>query len=58
MFLVDFSIDMKKDKGKEKREDIWCIICKSKGHEKENFPIFHEYLASGAPCPLKQDVVP
>jgi hypothetical protein len=21
--------DMKKDKGKEKREDIWCIRCKS-----------------------------
>jgi hypothetical protein len=20
--------DMKKDRGKEKREDIWCIICK------------------------------
>jgi hypothetical protein len=21
--------DMKKDKGKDKREDIWCVICKS-----------------------------
>jgi hypothetical protein len=45
--------DMKKDKGKEKREDIWCIRCKSKGHEKEHGPLFNEYLASGAPNPLK-----
>jgi hypothetical protein len=45
--------DMKKDKGKEKREDIWCIRCKSEGHDKEHCPLFHEYLASGAPSPLK-----
>jgi hypothetical protein len=29
---------MKKDKGKEKREDTWCIRCKSEGHDKENYP--------------------
>jgi hypothetical protein len=50
--------DMKKDKGKEKREDIWCIRCKSEGHDKEHCPLFHEYLASGAPNPLKQAIVP
>jgi hypothetical protein len=27
--------DMKKDKGKEKREDIWCVICRSEGHDKD-----------------------
>jgi hypothetical protein len=50
--------DMKKDKGKEKREDIWCIRCKSKVHDKDNFPLFHEYLASIAPSPLKQVLYP
>jgi hypothetical protein len=45
--------DMKKDKGKEKREDIWCIKCKAEGHDKENCPLFNEYLSSGAPNPLK-----
>jgi hypothetical protein len=50
--------DMKKYKGKEKREDIWCIICKEEGHDKENFPLFNEYLASGAPNPLKEAIVP
>jgi hypothetical protein len=32
--------DMKKDKGKEKREDIWSIRCKSEGHDKEHCPYF------------------
>jgi hypothetical protein len=45
--------DMKKDKGKYKREDIWCIRCKSEGHEKEHRPLFHGYLAFGDPNPLK-----
>jgi hypothetical protein len=45
--------DMKKEKGKDKREDICCIICKSEGHEKEHCPLFNEYLASGAISPLK-----
>jgi len=49
---------MKNDKVKEKREDIWCIRCKLEGHDKENFPLFHEYLASGAPIPLNQAIVP
>jgi hypothetical protein len=45
--------DMNKEKGKEKREDIWCIRCKAEGHEKENYPLFNEYLASREPNPLK-----
>ena len=50
--------DIKNDKGKYKREDIWCIRCKSEGHDKENCPLFHEYLASGAPSPLKKVTLP
>jgi hypothetical protein len=50
--------DLKKDKGKEKREDIWCIKCKSKGHDKEHCPLFNEYLAFGSPNPLKQAMLP
>jgi hypothetical protein len=38
--------DIKKDKGKDKREDIWCVKFRSKGHDKEHYPSFHEYLAS------------
>jgi hypothetical protein len=50
--------DIKKDKGKYKREDIWCIGHKFEGHDKEHYPLFHEYLASGAPSPLKQVTLP
>jgi hypothetical protein len=28
--------DMKKDKGKDKREDIWCVRFRSEGHDKEH----------------------
>jgi hypothetical protein len=45
--------DMKNDKGKYKREDIWCVRCILEGHDKEHCPIFHEYLASGASDPFK-----
>jgi hypothetical protein len=34
--------DMNKEKGKEKREDIGCIRCKSEGHEKEHCTLFHK----------------
>jgi hypothetical protein len=44
---------MKKYKGKYKREDIWCIICKSEGHDKDHYPLFHEYFTSGSLSPLK-----
>jgi hypothetical protein len=50
--------DMKKDKGKYKREDIWCVRCRSKGHDKEHCPLFHEYSASRAPSSLKQVTLP
>jgi hypothetical protein len=43
--------DMKKDNGKDKREDIWCVIFISEGHDKEHCPLFHEYLESEAPSP-------
>jgi hypothetical protein len=59
--LTSFSLeveDMKKDKGKDKREDIWCVICKYEGHDKEYYPLFHEYLASGALSPLKKVNLP
>jgi len=50
--------DMKRDKGKDKREDIWCVKCRSEGHDKEHCPLFNEYLASRALSPLKQVTLP
>jgi len=48
--------DMKK--GKEVREEIWCIRCKAEGHHKDQCPLFQEYLASGAPNPLNHGAGP
>jgi hypothetical protein len=50
--------DMNKHTGKDKREDIWCIRCKSEGHDKGHCPLFHEYLDLGALSPLKQVTLP
>jgi hypothetical protein len=50
--------DMNKDKGKYKREEIWCVKCRSEGHDKEHCPLFHEYLASRSLSPLKQVTLP
>jgi hypothetical protein len=49
---------MKKDKGKEKREDIWFVRYRSEGHDKEHCSLFHEYLALGVLSPLKQVNLP
>jgi hypothetical protein len=50
--------DMKKQKEKGKREYIWCIRCKSKGHDKKQCPLFHEYLASRDLIPLNMVTLP
>ena len=39
-------------KSKEVREEVWCTKCESEGHSKEQFPLFRNYMASGAPNPL------
>jgi len=45
-------------KGKEVREEVWCIKCKGEGHHKEQCPMFQDYLNSGAPNPLNQGARP
>jgi hypothetical protein len=50
--------DMKKDKVKDKREDIYCVICIFEAHDKEHYPLFYDYMASGASIPFKQVNLP
>ena len=42
--------DMKKSE--EVREEVWCTKCKSKGHSKEQCPLFRNYMTTEAPNPL------
>ena len=39
-------------KGKQVREEVWCTKCRTKGHSKEHYPVYVEYMVSGAPNPL------
>jgi len=45
-------------KGKDVREEIWCLKCKAEGHHKDQCPLFQDYLSSGAPNPLNQGAGP
>jgi hypothetical protein len=40
-------------KGKEKREQVWCITCRIAGHHKDKCPAFAQYFVTGAPNPLR-----
>ena len=42
-----------KDKGKEEWKNVWCICCKVAGHQKDQCPIFNDYLSAGGPSLLK-----
>lgn len=43
-------------KGREVREEVWCIQCKAEGHHKDQCPLLHNCLSSGAPSPLNLNV--
>ena len=45
-------------KGKDKREEVWCIKCKEEGHHKDQCPSFQEYIATWAPNPCNHGVGP
>jgi hypothetical protein len=40
------------NKEKEKCEQVWCITCKTEGHQKEECPTFAQYMDIGEPNPL------
>jgi hypothetical protein len=38
---------LNQNKGKENREFVWCTLCRTKGHHKNEFPTFAQYLEAG-----------
>jgi len=36
----------------EAQEEVWCIKCRSRGHDKDHCLVFASYLAVGGPIPL------
>ena len=37
----------------EVREEVWCLKCKSQGHDKDHCPVFANYVAVGRSMPLR-----
>jgi hypothetical protein len=40
------------NKDKEKREVVWCTLCRIKGHHKNECPMFVRYFGAGLSNPL------
>jgi hypothetical protein len=59
MVMEELRVDLKKlkfqlnqNKGKERREDVWCTFCKIKGHHKKECLNLAHYLEIGILNPL------
>ena len=37
----------------EVHKEVWCVKCKSQGHDKDHCPIFTNYLTGGGSMPLR-----
>jgi hypothetical protein len=50
--LKNLTFQLNQNKGKEKREDVWCTMCRTEGHHKNECPLFAQYIGVGMPNPL------
>jgi len=39
----------------EVREEVWCLKCKTQGHDKDHFLVFMNYVAGGGTMPLRPE---
>jgi len=35
------------------RKEVWCLKCKSQGHDKDHSSVFVNYIARGGSIPLR-----
>jgi hypothetical protein len=47
--LKNLTFQLNKNKGKEKREVVWCTTCRTEGHHKNECPNFAQYMEIGVP---------
>jgi hypothetical protein len=50
--LKNLTFQLNQNKGKEKREVVWCTLCITKNIHKNECPTFVQYLGEGFPNPL------
>jgi hypothetical protein len=50
--LKNLTFQLNQNKGKEKREVVWCTTCRTEGHHKNECPTFVQYMETGVPNPF------
>ena len=45
-------------RGKEVQEELWCTICRTDGHHKDNFLALMKYVTVGASNPINTQGIP
>jgi hypothetical protein len=50
--LKNLKVQLNQNKSREKREAVWCTLCRSEGHHKNECSTFVQYMGVGLPNPL------
>jgi hypothetical protein len=50
--LKNVTFQLNQKRGKEKREVVWCTLCRIEGHHKNECPTFAQYMEKGVPNPF------
>jgi hypothetical protein len=50
--MKNLTFQFNQNKGKEKREFVWCTTCRTKGHHKNECSTFPQYMETGVPNPF------
>jgi hypothetical protein len=53
--LKNLTFQLNQNKRKDKREVVWCTTCRTKGHHKNECPIFMQYMVAGMPNRLLRE---
>jgi hypothetical protein len=55
--LKNLTFQLSQNRGKDKREFVWCTTCRTEGHHKNECPTFMQYMKTGPPNPLPIGVI-
>jgi hypothetical protein len=50
--LKNLTFQLNQNRGKDKREVVWCTTCRTEGHHKNECPTFMQYMETGLPNPF------
>jgi hypothetical protein len=50
--MKNLTFQLNQNRGKEKREVVWCTACRTEGHHDNECPTFVQYMATWLPNPF------